>query len=178
MNTRSFLRLSIPSIFVIALGIIYLSGGAVASHTSQVNLALEKLAYQSSEYCDFGCGPAKRAVDGNINGDFFKGSVSHTNRQKDASWSVDLEGTYKLRKIVIWNRTDSDSNRLSNFRVCILSEKKTAVWCRAWFGNANYPMPALYIDVPSLAARYVTVRLLDVNYLSLAEVQVFPAAEH
>jgi hypothetical protein len=75
-------------------------------------------------------GEAKRANDGKTEGDYFKGqSVSHTQSEKDPWWEVDLGTESDLDRIVVWNRTDSNTGtRLANFRVSVLDAEKKAVW--------------------------------------------------
>ena len=90
------------------------------------NIAVRGKASQSST--DFG-GLAQRAIDGNTNGNFAKGkSISHTGRDKDPWWEVDLETEADIDKIVIWNRTDGVGNRLSNFQVELLDWNRRQTW--------------------------------------------------
>jgi hypothetical protein len=97
------------------------------------NIALKGTAKQSSQYAE---GAAKRANDGRTNGDYAKGSVSHTADKEDNPWwEVDLMGTKSIDKLVVWNRTDGDSGRrIEGFRVVLLDEKRQTVWSSA--GNA------------------------------------------
>jgi hypothetical protein len=90
-----------------------------------VNVALRGTASQSST--DFG-GDAKRAMDGQTDGDFFKGkSVSHTAKDKEPWWELDLGAETEIDQVVVWNRTDSGlGRRLANFRVAILSAERKA----------------------------------------------------
>lgn len=48
-------------------------------------------------------------------------------------WRVKLPKPATIEKIVIWNRSDCCANRLSNFRVSVLSvrdDSKAPVWCK------------------------------------------------
>jgi len=55
---------------------------------------------------------ADRAVDGNTDGDFSKGSVTHTDPRTDNSnntsawWEVELDTQHFISGIEVWNRTD------------------------------------------------------------------------
>ncbi len=91
------------------------------------NVARRGTATQSST--DFG-GDAQRAIDGKTDGDFFKGqSVSHTGKDKDPWWEVDLGADADVDRVVVWNRTDGNVGvRLANFRVGILDAARKEAW--------------------------------------------------
>ena len=91
------------------------------------NVAPRGTASQSST--DFG-GEAKRGNDGKTDGDFFKGqSVTHTGKDKEPWWEVDLGADTDIERLVIWNRTDGDvEKRLANFRVSLLDAARKPVW--------------------------------------------------
>lgn len=133
------------------------------------NIALGKPAVQSST--GFG-GVASRAVDGNTSGIYNNGSITHT-RSELGWWRVDLGDMYDITSIRVFNRTDDCcADRLEN----------TAVYV----GNIESSNPADYIRLADLtevavnsinnvgtAARYVMVRRDNIDYLSLAEVEVY-----
>ncbi len=91
------------------------------------NIAPKGVASQIST--DFG-GEAKRANDGNTEGDYFKAnSVSHTSAIDNPWWEVDLKSTHKIDHIIVWNRTDGGAfARLKDFHVVILDDKRKEVW--------------------------------------------------
>ena len=62
---------------------------------------------------------ASAAVDGNTDGDYWDGSVSHTNDETNAWWQVDLGGSSMINRITVWNRTDCCSSRLSDYWVFV-----------------------------------------------------------
>ena len=69
-------------------------GSAAAQiNLDPINLALHKYAHQSSQY---GGASADLAVDGNTDGNFFNGSVTHTLNDTNAWWEVDIS-YYVLR---------------------------------------------------------------------------------
>jgi len=82
------------------------------------NLALKRPTQQSST-AENGAASAKRAVDGDTNGDFKKGSVSHTNFEENPWWQVDLGADFAVEEVRIWNRTDNSEERLTDFRVIL-----------------------------------------------------------
>ena len=53
------------------------------------------------------------------NGNFFNGSVTHTNADPNAWWQVDLGASAAVSSIVVWNRTDCCGDRLSDYWVFV-----------------------------------------------------------
>ncbi|HUI78488.1 MAG TPA: SBBP repeat-containing protein, partial [Bryobacteraceae bacterium] len=82
------------------------------SFSSPSNLALGKPATESSTLAAAG-----EAVDGNTDGNYFDGSVSHTGLDANAWWQVDLGSSAVISSIVVWNRTDCCGDRLANYWV-------------------------------------------------------------
>lgn len=91
------------------------------------NIAPKGVAKQSSMYTD---AAAKRANDGNTDGNYAKLSVSHTaGSDNDPWWEVDLKAASPVDRVVVWNRTDGNvRNRLDGFRVVLLDDKRQIVW--------------------------------------------------
>ena len=144
--------------------------GLTATAQADTNLALTGIATQSST--GWG-GLAGRAIDGNTDGSWYDNSVTHTDYEQ-GWWKVDLNNTYSLEKIVIWNRTDCCGERLSNFYVSVLDQHGGVVWMHNYFTSGGNPNPSLSINLPSnTLGEIVKVGLNGVNWLSLAEVQVF-----
>src|SRR4029077_7229418 len=74
-------------------------------------------------------GEAKRAIDGNTNGQYFEAkSTTHTAPGKDPWWEVDLKSTQMIDRLVVWNRTDGVGERLANFKLLILNDQHEPVW--------------------------------------------------
>ena len=145
------------------------------------NLALGKPATQSSTLAGYSTDAAAAAVDGNTDGNFFDGSVTHTNADANAWWQVDLGASASVTSIVIWNRTDCCATRLSDYWVFVsdtpflASDTPATLGGRAnTFGSHQTvsPSPSTNITV-NAQGRYVRVQLSGTNNLSLAEVQVF-----
>ena len=103
------------------------------AQAAPVNLALSKTATQSSTYTGHIGGSADRAVDGNTDGNYFNGSVTHTNLEQGAWWQVDLGAVYSVRSIEIYNRTDAVPERLSNFYVRVSEDGVT--WSSSFFSG-------------------------------------------
>ncbi|WP_205303892.1 galactose-binding domain-containing protein, partial [Nonomuraea montanisoli] len=145
------------------------------------NLAVTRTATQSSTSHS---ASAARAVDGDTNGDFGSGSVTHTaDNPLEANpwWQVDLGSSQPVSTIKLWNRTDCCSSRLRDFYVFAsdtpftsndpnVTKTQSGVWNHH---QAEAAGQTLTLPV-NRNARYVRVQLAGSDRpLSLAEVQVF-----
>lgn len=95
--------------------------GKRQSSDNPENLALRKPAIQSST-ADFGKSPAGLAVDGNTSGNYSDKSISHTNREQNPWWEVDLGGICNIQEIRIFNRGDGVEDRLKEIKITISNE--------------------------------------------------------
>lgn len=129
------------------------------------NLAQGMPASQSSIAAG---GDAMRAVDGNTDGWYHNGSVSHTATEYQPWWQVDLQSSQSIGDVVLYNRTDCCADRLSNFTLQV-SKDGTNWQSFAYPGTA----PAQLTFAVNQTARFVKVQLQGTNPLSLTEVQVF-----
>lgn len=148
---------------------------SLAEVVVKANLAQGRLATQSSTAYD---GNPQRAVDGQTNGNWGSSSVTHTDNKINGVaapqwWKVQLDKTSAVGEVVVWNRTDCCSERLSDFYVELLNDQGTVVGSQ-FFGGAAATKTVAQFN--GSAGRYVRVRLKNANYLSLAEVQVFAAS--
>ncbi len=141
--------------------------GGSGTGSSDENIALGKTAEQYDTAYN---GAASRAVDGNTSGIWGHGSITHTSRVSKSWWQVLLGKEYAVGDIVIWNRTNCCSSRLSNFDVILYDNDGKQV---ASYYVANTPSPSVTISADGAVASRVRVQLRGTNYLSLAEVQVF-----
>ena len=90
------------------------------------NIASQGSATQSSTAFN---GPAQLAIDGKTDGDYNKGTTTHTATEANPWWELALSATGPVDRIVLWNRTDNNLHtRLSNFRVSLLDAKRGVVW--------------------------------------------------
>lgn len=144
------------------------------------NYALNKPTSQSSKYS--WRTPASKAVDGNTGGNFRNSEVTHTRNQSEAYWQVDLEEIRELEKIKIWNRTDSNSSRLSNFYVFIsetpflastVAETQNQEGVISIFHQGAAGNVATLDLENNQRGRYIRVQLTENEPLSLAEVEAF-----
>lgn len=141
------------------------------------NVALNKPATQVSTYSTAVAG---LAVDGNTDGAFWNGSVTHTATGAHDWWQLDLGSSYSLATVKVWNRTDCCGDRLATFYVFVSDQPFTSYDLNANLnqsGVSNYYI-AGQGGTPSdvsvnRTGRYVRVQLSTNGIpLSLAEVQV------
>jgi len=140
------------------------------------NIAEGKTATQSSD-ADPVNGLASKAVDGNTDGDWAHGSVTHTVNKGSSFpwWQVDLGSEYRVTAIQLFNRTDCCSERLNEIRVVVGSDLNAM----SIFGGASAPYyynrqnPVTFKG--DATGRFVRIILQggDKAILSLAEVKVF-----
>ena len=131
----------------------------------ETNLSLGKPATQSSTGWD---SPASRAVDGNTDGNWYNGSVSHTDSNAQAWWQVDLGSPQQVGRVDIYLMTICCSSH-QNFDVKVSTDGSN--WQSFYVTG-----PVDHVSVPvNLQARHVRIQLRDTNYLALAEVRVFGA---
>lgn len=89
------------------------------------NIALGKMTAQTSIGAG---GESNRGVDGNTNGNWSSGTITHTaETTSNPAWEVNLEKTVAIEKVVIWNR-DGYERRLYGVRVMVLDEDRKMVW--------------------------------------------------
>ena len=158
---------------VIAVLLLFLCFCGVASAE---NVAKGKWAEQSST--DYNA-PPTRAVDGNTDGKFWNGSVSHTKFEHTPWWQVDLGASYYINSVIISNRTDCCGERLSDYYVFVSDSPFTTNDVNALAGQSN--VGKFYISGPNglqnqlsinRSGRYVRIQLTGDNYLHIAEVEV------
>ncbi|MBV8881775.1 MAG: DUF1553 domain-containing protein, partial [Planctomycetaceae bacterium] len=116
----------------------YLHLAEVQVFSGGENVALKGRAKQSTT--DFG-GDARRANDGNTNGDYNANSVCHTSAEDNPWWEVDLGQPLPIDRVVVWNRTDGGeaiSSRTKNYKVLLLDGARKTVEERK---TDTYPNP-------------------------------------
>jgi hypothetical protein len=152
-----------------------------AAGLAQINYALQSeggVATQSSNY--LGIASAPRANDGGRDGRWGSNSVSHTIFQTGAWWQVQLNDSYVLEEIMIWNRTDDDlAGRLSPFRLTIYNGAAIA-WEQAnitFVDNVNDGLSytaGMLVTLPgTVTGDRVRISLMGTNFLHLAEVETY-----
>ena len=131
-------------------------------------------------------GIASRAIDGDTRPNYSTNTITHTADAANSWWQVDLGQTRELSRIVLWNRAAeySAESRLSNFRISILDASGAETLGQNFFPpGAGHPAGSFTWNLPqTVAGKKIRIALLGLNnagngYLSLAEVQAFPASE-
>jgi hypothetical protein len=159
----------------------------VVAKTVERNWAGGKPANQSSTALEAG---ATRAVDGNRDGSFVNGSVTHTNLESHPFWEVDLGAVVPIDLIRLFNRIDCCRDRLRNVFVFVSTLpfphsdpgdtlQDQGVQFSVIWGDAGDPLPPHgsksnihTIRFPErIFGRYVRVQLAGAGILSLAEVE-------
>lgn len=176
-------HLLFTSLIILAVG--SLSGKVVTNNfvqNSAVNWSRFEgvVATQSSLQAG---GVPSRAIDGNYNGAYPGGSVTHTsNDEENGWWQVDLGTPRSINEIRIFNRSDCCAERLSNFSVLAGNDPE---FDTSLYDSGNQAAAAAgemlsFADI-GVTARYVRVQRnadsLDGgnNAISLAEVDVLGA---
>ncbi|MEP3837779.1 MAG: carbohydrate-binding protein, partial [Algibacter sp.] len=148
----------------------------VEAKPSIPNLALASngsIATQSSTAYN---GPPELAIDGNTDGNFNNGSVSHTENGTAGSntlkwWQVDLQVNYNIETINIYNRTGSNyGERLNNFTVEVKDANGDVTFSQLY---TDYPNPLLTIETGGVIGRVVRISKTSDNGITLAEVEVY-----
>ncbi|MDE0740404.1 MAG: discoidin domain-containing protein, partial [Planctomycetota bacterium] len=111
----------------------------------------------------------QRALDGNTDGQWGGGSVTHTNGAP-SWWEVDLRDTYEIWSITIWNRLDCCSERLTDFTVTVLDSDSNVVFEEVGLDALSQES----FELPEIDAEGQFVRIsMPAAFLSLAEVEIF-----
>ena len=135
------------------------------------NVGPNGFATQSSE--GWGGNP-QRGIDGNTDGQWGGGSITHTD-QLDGSpswWEVDLQDTYYISYMRIWNRLDCCSERLTNFTVTVLDFELEVVWEETFLPDGGLIAgPFLPIEDVEAEGQFVRVSMPG-QYLSITELQI------
>ena len=135
-----------------------------------MNVALSRPTEQTDEAAG---GVHGRAVDGNTDGNYWRRSVTHTSSTTDPYWQVDLEGSFEIVEVVVYNREDCCENRLDNFVLTITDGTNiTPTFTYTHRGRAQHETR---IKVPTNTnGSKVKIQLFGTNrVLSLAEVEVY-----
>ena len=176
-------------ITVSLLFLFFLISGSTAA---DINAALAANGGTASQSSTDYAGAPERAIDGNTDGNFNNGSVSHTgNSTRYEWWQVDLGSVQKINTIDLYNRTDCCGYRLKNVNVMVsdqpfnpdttytsLDSSKTM---SAWRGQVgSSPGDHESFTVGGVDGQYILIQkedslttLGDDKCLSLAEVEVW-----
>ena len=62
-------------------------------------------------------GYPERAVDGNLASVYYQNSCTHTRKQRNPWWRLDLQKTYRINTVTITNRKDCCSDRINGAEI-------------------------------------------------------------
>ncbi len=122
---------------------------------------------------------ADRAIDGNTDGHYWNGSVTHSAGSTNEWWQMDAGAVVPISTIDLFNRTDCCSERLGQASIFLSTVPFTSdlvADMRAMPGVIEVqipdaPAPSYTINLNGAQARYVRIAQAN-NILQLAEVQV------
>ncbi len=136
-----------------------------------INVALAGTASQKST--DYG-GKASRAIDNNTSGNWGSNSITHTHHLTDPWWRVQLDSSYVISKVNVYNREDCCSGRILYFVMTIYKGSS-----KVYDSSIAAPIESRYVKslytftVPYVVGDRVEIMIPGaMKVLSLAEVQV------
>ncbi|XP_071956899.1 uncharacterized protein [Antedon mediterranea] len=134
-------------------------------------------AHQSSTHAAH---VANKAIDGNLSGDFFDNSCTHTEETSSSWWYVDLRLQVPIAKIVIFNRDDCCEYRLVDAEVRVgnsnVSPFTENTQCGSTITSAMTELnPIELICDQAITGRYVIVYLPGPEALTICEVISYTA---
>lgn len=146
----------------------YLDRSSVTVERSEGrNLALSGTATQSSTDYE---GVPERAIDGNTNGNWAGGSVTHTGHTDSVKWwQVDLGAEKVIDDIVVYNRIGY-SDRLNDITVEVINAQGDIVFSKFFGTPPNYSVTA---DAGDVVGQIVKVWKTSEHGMTLAEVEVY-----
>src|SRR5205085_12031194 len=167
-RTARYVRVQLSGTNYLSLAEVQISGIVAPS-----NVALTKTATQSSTPA-WG-NPASKAVDGNTDGIWANGSVTHTDYDVHAWWQADLGQVESITTIKLWNRVEAPE-RLSSFYIFVsdqpftssdltTTQNQAGVSSYYSVGQCGFPTELAI----NRTARYVRVQLSGTNYLRSEE---------
>lgn len=139
--------------------------GSVSPPPFSTLVSVGKPASQSSEEFE---AAARRAVDGKTSGTFSTGTCTHTEKQADPWWKVDLMDEYHIDKVIVWNRVDCCQDLLKGFEV-----KLCCPWKKC--ARESHLQRENVATCHHEKGRYVRVDVKGTAQLAMCEVQVYGA---
>uniref|UniRef100_R4GDI2 Fucolectin tachylectin-4 pentraxin-1 domain-containing protein n=2 Tax=Anolis carolinensis TaxID=28377 RepID=R4GDI2_ANOCA len=167
-----YVTVTIPGVRMLTLCEVQVFGTKVIS--SVRNVAINGQASQSSSYNSLSS-PA-HAIDGSTASNYLLAQCTHTSKESNPWWMVDLRARFRVLSIVVTNRGDCCEERIRGAEIRIGDSKDRG-------GTAN-PRCAIITSLglgetgkyecDEMSGQYVTITIPQRNsYLSLCEVQVY-----
>ncbi|XP_056655265.1 uncharacterized protein LOC103103854 isoform X3 [Monodelphis domestica] len=139
-----------------------------------VNIALGKFTYQSSTFHSTGL--SGKAVDGNEDSDFYKNSCTHTNKDFEPWWMVDLTSKFIVDNVTVIPRGDRCVGTMAKYEITIGDSKENGGKSNPRCGDKVNISPGEkhIFKCYGMQGRFITVTMPKVKeFLSLCEVEVF-----
>eukprot|EP00058_Branchiostoma_floridae_P027354 XP_002612845.1 hypothetical protein BRAFLDRAFT_118409 [Branchiostoma floridae] len=162
---------------LLVLALLLLLGGSVPYVSSQecagstTNIALNRPATQSSTKYQ---GAAGRAVDGDVSPRYAENSCTHTAKESNPWWQVDLGKSQCVDRVVVTNREDCCSKRLEGFTVHVGDNPDVYKNPTCGGPQSVGGKKLIEVDCGGKTGRYVGITLSGKRRtLTLCEVQVF-----
>ncbi|KAK9402823.1 hypothetical protein NXF25_007650 [Crotalus adamanteus] len=139
------------------------------------NLALGKPAFQSSIHPHQIVGSAEKAVDGNCNGNWSKGSCILTKHEEQPWWFVDLGDSYNIFGVVVKNRDDCCAEGIHQVEVHVGDSLENHGRSNPICGTIQNTSPGSITTIycNGQRGRYVSVHQPRVSSLAVCEVEVY-----
>merc|ERR1712226_1262208 len=158
----------------LSLAEIFVNGEEIG--TSIQNIAQGKPASQATTYSDF---TAARAVDGKTTGDWGDYSMAHTSWSSANWWMVDLQGSYPVLKVLVFNRNDCCQDRMKNLKIELLDAADADngnVIATQSLTDGAFPDPFTVFEFANVSGAAVKLTA-ESNVLNIAEVVVLSESD-
>ena len=135
-------------------------------------MAVNKPSYQISTW-DHG---PHLVNDGNNNQDHFASACSHTYASPAPWWKVDLQNMYVIRSVKIYNRADSNTDRLQNGQIKVadnLNFDMVDFKACGEFQTMTEPTSREFFCPGYTYGQFVEVIMFHNEILTLCEVEVY-----
>ena len=120
-------------------------------------------------------GSSSNAVDGNTNTNWGGKSCTHTKKEHSPWWAVDLQSSYDVDSVKVYNRGDCCGSRLNDFGVKVGTAPNTGSEC----GAGNYKIgsgASKTVDCSGAQGSYVSIFMKKQVAIQICEVQVYGSA--
>ncbi|XP_069822710.1 uncharacterized protein [Dendropsophus ebraccatus] len=144
------------------------------NHHGVKNLAPQGIPAQSSYFGQRA--EVRTPIDGSLSSNYMAGECTHTRKELQPWWNLDLKSTYRISSVAITNRGDCCRERINGAEIRIgdsddnggVGNPRCGVVFRMNYGET------LSFNCRGMEGRYITIVIPEQKqYLSLCEVQVF-----
>lgn len=164
-------------ILLLALGVSAAWAEPCSAPIGVRNYAKHGIVRQSSTYDDKKLYPGPElAIDGNNDNKYSQGSCTHTMKDFEPWWSVDLKHSIRVGTVVLTNRMDCCHQRLLGAEVMVSDSAHDGYKVCGVIDDVSQPTIPVCCD--GIVGRHVTVRIPKrAEFLSLCEAEVYEHVE-